>query len=77
MHGGKGVMGDADGRRVVIGNLRIMREAGIEPGSLEAEACRLSGEGATAIFIAIDGRMAGVAGIADPIKATTPARLQR
>ena len=35
---GKGVTGDADGRRVVIGNLRIMREAGIEPGSLEAEA---------------------------------------
>ena len=71
---GKGVTGDADGRRVVIGNLRIMREAGIEPGSLEAEA-RLSSEGATAIFIAIDGRMAGVAGIADPIKATTPGAL--
>ena len=72
---GKGVTGDADGRRVVIGNLRIMREAGIEPGSLEAEAGRLSSEGATAIFIAIDGRMAGVAGIADPIKATTPGAL--
>ena len=72
---GKGVTGDADGRRVIIGNLRIMREAGIEPGSLEAEAGRLSGEGATAIFIAIDGRMAGVAGIADPIKASTPGAL--
>jgi Cu+-exporting ATPase len=72
---GKGVMGDADGRRVVIGNLRIMREAGIDPGSLGAEAGRLSGEGATAIFIAIDGRMAGVAGIADPIKPATPGAL--
>ena len=67
--------GDADGRHVVIGNLRIMREAGIEPGPLEAEAERLSAEGATAIFVAIDGRMAGVAGIADPIKATTPGAL--
>ncbi len=72
---GKGVTGDADGRHVVIGNLRIMREAGIEPGPLEAEAERLSAEGATAIFVAIDGRMAGVAGIADPIKATTPGAL--
>ena len=72
---GKGVTGDVDGHRVIIGNLRIMREAGIEPGSLEAEAGRLSGEGATAIFIAIDGRMAGVAGIADPIKASTPGAL--
>jgi Cu+-exporting ATPase len=72
---GKGVTGDVDGRRVVIGNSRIMREAGIEPGPLEAEAGRLSGEGATAIFIAIDGRMAGVAGIADPIKPATPGAL--
>ena len=72
---GKGVTGDLDGHHVIIGNLRIMREAGIDPGSLEAEAGRLSGEGATAIFIAIDGRMAGVAGIADPIKASTPGAL--
>lgn len=72
---GKGVTGDVDGHHVVIGNLRIMREAGIEPGPIEAEAGRLSSEGATAIFIAIDGRMAGVAGIADPIKATTPGAL--
>ena len=37
---GKGVTGDADGHHVIIGNLRIMREAGIDPGSLEAEAGR-------------------------------------
>ena len=71
---GKGVTGDVDGHHVVIGNLRIMREAGIDPDPLRAEA-RPSGEGATAIFIAIDGRMAGVAGVADPIKATTPGAL--
>ncbi len=72
---GKGVTGDADGHHVIIGNLRIMGEAGIDPGPLEAEAGRLSGEGTTAIFVAVDGRMAGVAGIADPIKATTPRAL--
>ena len=72
---GKGVSGTVDGRRVVIGNLRIMHEAGIDPGALAAEAERLRDEGATAIFIAIDGRLAGVAGIADPIKPTTPEAL--
>jgi P-type Cu+ transporter len=72
---GKGVTGDADGHRVIIGNLRIMQEAGIGPGPLEAEAGRLRGEGATAIFIAIDGRMAGLAGIADPVKPEAPGAL--
>ena len=68
---GKGVRGTVDGRRVVIGNLRIMQEAGIDAGALAAAADRLRDEGATAIFIALDGRIAGVAGIADPIKPTT------
>ena len=72
---GKGVSGIVDGRRVVIGNLRIMQEAGIDLGTLAAEADGLRDEGATAIFIAIDGRAAGVAGIADPIKSTTPEAL--
>ena len=72
---GKGVSGIVDGHRVVIGNLRIMQEAGIDLGALAAEADRLRDEGATAIFIAIDGRAAGVAGIADPIKSTTPEAL--
>ncbi len=72
---GKGVSGTVDGRRVVIGNLRMMQEARIDPGALATEAERLREEGATAILIAIDGRIAGVAGIADPIKATTPEAL--
>jgi Cu+-exporting ATPase len=72
---GKGVRGAVEGRRVVIGNLRIMQEAGIDAGALAAGADRLRDEGATAIFIAFDGRIAGVAGIADPIKHTTPQAL--
>ena len=68
---GKGVSGIVDGHRVVLGNLRMMQEAGIDLGALAAEGERLRDDGATAIFIAIDGRVAGVAGIADPIKPTT------
>jgi Cu+-exporting ATPase len=72
---GKGVSGLVDARRVVIGNLRMMQEAGIDTGPLAAEADQLREEGATAIFIAFDGGIAGVAGIADPIKPTTPEAL--
>ncbi len=72
---GKGVSGAVDGRRVVIGNLHMMQEAGIDPGMLAAETERLREDGATAVTIAIDGHIAGVAGIADPIKATTPQAL--
>src|SRR5262249_17361707 len=69
---GKGVTGLVDGHHLVIGNARIMGELKIQLGSLAAEADRLRQEGATAIFIAIDGTAAGVLAIADPIKATTP-----
>jgi Cu+-exporting ATPase len=72
---GKGVTGRADGRRIVIGNLRIMVEAGVDARPLAAKADGLREEGATATFIAIDGRLAGVAGIADPIKPATPEAL--
>jgi Cu+-exporting ATPase len=68
---GKGVTGTVEDRSLVIGNLRILQEAGIDTGALAAEADRLHEEGATAIFIAIDGHLAAVAGIADPIKSTT------
>jgi Cu+-exporting ATPase len=70
---GKGVSGTADGKRVIIGNRRIMSEAGIEMGNLDADAEALRRDAATAIFVAVDARAAAVIGIADPIKATTPA----
>ena len=72
---GRGVTGLVEGRRVVIGNLRILGEAGIDAGTLAAEADHHRQEGATVIFVAIDGRAAGVIAIADPIKATTPGAL--
>ena len=72
---GRGVTGSVEGRRLVIGNLRIIEEAGIDAGVLAAEADRHAQEGATVIFVAIDGQAAGVIAIADPIKATTPGAL--
>jgi P-type Cu+ transporter len=69
---GKGVTGSVDGHRLVIGNARILQDAGIQVEPLAAQADELRQEGATAIFIAIDGTAAGVVAIADPLKSTTP-----
>jgi len=70
---GKGVTGKVDGRRLVIGSHRIMSEEGVDLSSLTGEAEALRGEGATVIFVSVDGRLGGLVAIADPIKATTPA----
>jgi Cu+-exporting ATPase len=68
---GKGVVGKVDGRRVAIGSARFLAELGVIVGVLNADADKLRAEGATAIFVAIDGRPAGIFAIADPIKPTT------
>ena len=68
---GKGVTGVVDGRRVDIGNRLMMQTGAIDVAALEKTAEDLRGEGATAIFVAIDGKPSGVLAIADPIKATT------
>jgi Cu+-exporting ATPase len=68
---GKGITGKVEGHSLVIGNLRMMHEAHIDVGTLAADADGLRREGATVIFVAVDGRAAGVIAIADPIKAST------
>jgi Cu+-exporting ATPase len=70
---GKGVTGVVDGKKLVIGNRRIMAEGGIDTAPLDQSADELRREGATAIFVAVDGKAAGIVAIADPIKPTTPA----
>ncbi len=72
---GKGAVGMVGRRRVVIGNASFLAELGISASALEAEAERLRQDGATAIFLAVDGRLASVIAVADPVKATTPAAL--
>jgi Cu+-exporting ATPase len=72
---GRGVTGAVDGRRVAVGNARLMGQLGVDAGPLAAEAERLRGEGATVFFVAVDGRPAGLVAVADPVKETTPAAL--
>ena len=73
---GKGVLATVDGRRLAIGSARFLGELGIAVAGLEPEAERQRAEGATAVFLAVDGRAAAVFAIADPVKATTAAALQ-
>ncbi|HRN87879.1 heavy metal translocating P-type ATPase [Hyphomicrobium sp.] len=69
---GKGVVGTVDGHALAIGNRRIMQDAGIDTSPLDAPADDLRRDGATAIFVAVDGKAAGILAIADPVKPTTP-----
>lgn len=73
---GKGVIGRVDGKAIVIGNRRFLGELGVDATPLDSKAERLREEAATAIFVAIDGKISGVIGIADPIKPTTLDALQ-
>jgi P-type Cu+ transporter len=73
---GKGAFGMVEGRRVVLGNAHFLAELGIATTALKAEAARLSSDGATTVFIAVNGEAAGALAIADPIKATTADALE-
>jgi Cu+-exporting ATPase len=73
---GKGAIGMIESRRVVLGNARFLTELGIATKALDAEAERLRSDGATAIFVAVDGKPAGIVAIADPVKETTAEALQ-
>jgi Cu+-exporting ATPase len=73
---GKGVVGRVEGRLVVLGNAGFLSERGVDVASLVEQAEGLRRDGATAIFAAVEGRLAGVIAIADPIKATTPAAIR-
>jgi P-type Cu+ transporter len=72
---GKGVTGTAGGRRVAVGNAALLQDLGIPTADLEAHADALRKEGATALFVSVDDRPAGIIAVADPIKVTTMAAL--
>jgi Cu+-exporting ATPase len=74
---GKGVIGMVDKQRLALGNAAYLRELNIDTAPLAAEAERLRADGATAVFLAINGKPAGVIAIADPVKATTPDAVKR
>jgi len=72
---GKGALGTVDGRKVVLGNAAFMAEHGVDVAPLATAADDLRREGATAIFVGIDGQVAGTIAIADPVKESTPSAL--
>jgi len=73
---GKGAAGMVERRRVAIGNAGYLTELGISTEALAAAAEDLRRDGATAVFLAVDGTLAGTIAVADPIKATTPAAIK-
>ncbi|WP_354241188.1 heavy metal translocating P-type ATPase [Bradyrhizobium sp. LA2.1] len=73
---GKGATGKIDGRSIVLGNARYLGSIGIDTRALDAEAERMRQDGATVINMAVDGKLAGLFAIADPVKASTPEALR-
>jgi len=73
---GKGVTGKIDGKNVLLGNVGYLQSLGVETRSMEAQAEALRGDGATVINIAVDGKLAGLFAIADPVKPSTPDALK-
>ncbi len=73
---GRGAQGTVDGHRVALGSATFLKSHGIDSNEAQETADHLRGEGATVIYIGIDGQLAGLFTIADPIKATTPDALE-
>jgi Cu+-exporting ATPase len=74
---GRGVLGQVDGRRVAVGNLILMGELGVDAAAAAERAERLADEGGTPVYVAVDGGLAGLITIADPIKPTAREAVER
>jgi Cu+-exporting ATPase len=75
---GRGVRGQVDGRSVAVGNAALLAELGLAPGGdAAAQADELRAGGQTVVFVVVDGRLAGLMGVADPIKPTTAEALRQ
>lgn len=74
---GQGVRGRVDGRDLALGNAALMRALGVEAEALTERAEALRQEGQTVVLVAVDGRAAGLLGVEDPLKASTPEALAR
>ena len=73
---GKGVKGTVDGRPVALGNLKLVQDLGLEAGDLTERANDRRDSGETVMFVVVDGDVAGLVSVADPVKETTPAALK-
>ncbi len=73
---GRGVVGRIEGRKVGVGNLKLMDELGTQVGSLAETADAMRAEAQTVMFVGVDGKLAGLVGVADPVKESTPAAVE-
>jgi Cu+-exporting ATPase len=73
---GIGVRGTVEGRFVVLGNTALLREAGGDAAPLASEAERLRAEGASVVYLAVDGHLAGLLAVHDPVKESTPGAIE-
>ena len=76
-HTGRGVSGTVDGRRVLLGNRKLLEESQVAPGPLAEQSEALRAEGQTVMFVAVDGKAAGLLAVSDPIKETTPEAIRQ
>ena len=74
---GFGVAAQVEGRRVAVGAARLMEREGVAVGTLEADAARLAAEARTTVYVAADGELLGVLGIADPVRPTSRSAVER
>jgi len=74
---GIGVSGQVEGRRLMLGNTALMQEAGVSTDSLQEHAEKLRGDGTSIMYLAVDGALAGLLAVADPIKPTTKLAVER
>ena len=74
---GKGVKGEVDGQVIMLGNNAMMKQAGITTDSINDQANKLRSQGQTAMYVSVDGKLAGLISVADPIKRSTPSAIQQ
>lgn len=74
---GRGITAEVDGHQVLVGNFRFLTENQIDPEPLRQPASQLAAEGKTPVLVAVDGQLAGLLAIADPIKETSPPALKK
>lgn len=74
---GKGVTGRIDGHEVALGNRKLLDDLGVEPGELASKAEEMRKDGQTVMFVAVDKKIAGLVGVADPVKDTTPEAIRQ
>jgi Cu+-exporting ATPase len=73
---GKGVIGVVEGHNVALGNVKLMEQIGVDVAALVGRAETMRADGQTVMFVAVDGKPAGLVGVADPIKETTPQAIE-